>query len=439
VKISKNYFRAIATMIGTIIGVGMFSVPFVINQSGMYLFFAFIVIFGFVQYYMHLVYAEIFLSTKKRHRVPGYVQEYFGERFKKPALVIVLISTNLTILSYLIIGGIFLNKLLSPVFGGTEFVYSVSMFFLAAILTFRGVKFIAKTELAMSAIFFMVIGIIVFRGFPHIEPLNYQTIDWSNFFLPYGPIFMAIGGMTAIPTVCTLLSHKKENIRSAIFWGTLIPIIITILFVITVVGVSGSATSPDSIVGLSGVLGNNVLLVSLIFGLVSIITSLIIFVEATREIYWWDLGIDKTHAWVFSLVIPFFLFLLGVNNLTTVVSLSGAVIGGIVSIIYIFLILKVKKNKQQESIITVRINNQIAFGLIVLFILGFISVLEYVDIKTLGTISFVLFFYLYSLIKSDKHDSSIYFELFETGKRTVYFFFLIFVLALTFGVFSVVI
>jgi amino acid permease len=33
---SKNYFHAIATMIGTIIGVGMFSVPFVVNQAGIY-------------------------------------------------------------------------------------------------------------------------------------------------------------------------------------------------------------------------------------------------------------------------------------------------------------------------------------------------------------------------------------------------------------------
>ena len=276
-------------MIGTIIGVGMFSVPFVVNQSGMYLFFAFIFVFGLIQYYMHLVYAEIFLSTKKRHRVPGYVEEYFGPRFKKPALVIVLISTNLTILSYLIIGGIFLNKLFASSLGGTEFLYSVLMFFLAALLTFKGVKFIAKTELAMSVIFFVVIGIIVYKGFPHIALSNYQTIDWNNFLLPYGPIFMAIGGMTAIPTVCTLLSHKKENIRSAIFWGTIIPIIITILFVLSVVGVSGPATSPDSIVGLSGVLGGGVLLIALVFGLVSIVTSLIMFVEATREIYWWYL------------------------------------------------------------------------------------------------------------------------------------------------------
>jgi len=71
---SKNYFQAIATMIGTIIGVGMFSVPFVVYKSGIILFLGFILVLGFIQYYMHLIYAEIFLSTKKRHRVPGYIE-----------------------------------------------------------------------------------------------------------------------------------------------------------------------------------------------------------------------------------------------------------------------------------------------------------------------------------------------------------------------------
>jgi len=215
---------------------------------------------------------------------------------------VVLISTNLTILSYLIIGGIFLHKLLNPAFGGGVFVYSLLMFLLAGILTFKGVKFIAKTEFLMSSLFFIVIAVIIFKGFPFIDLSNYKSIDWSNFFLPYGPIFMAIGGMTAIPTVCTLLSHKKENIRSAIFWGTLLPIIITILFVLSVVGVSGSLTTPDSLVGLANTLGGPVLLMALIFGLVSVITSMIIFVEATKEVYWWDMKMNKTHSWAISLL-----------------------------------------------------------------------------------------------------------------------------------------
>jgi len=346
---------------------------------------------------------------------------------------------NLALLSYIIIGGIFLHEIFYPVFGGTEFIYSFIMFLISVLLTFKGVKFIANLEFAMTGLLFFVIAIIFVKGLPHIDVMNYSVVAWDNLFLPYGPVFMAIGGMTAIPVVCSLLSHKKENIRSAIFWGTIIPISITIIFVLTIVGVSGSGTSSDSLVGLQGNLGNGVLIIALVFGLVSVITSLIMFVEATKEIYWWDLGMTKNHAWFLSVTIPFVLYLFGINNLTSVVSLSGAVIGGIVSIVYILLILQVKKNAQQESIIKIKIGHKSAFALFLLFIFGFASIFEYVDMKTILLSSFLLFFYLYSLIKSDKNNSNIYYELLETGKKASLVFIFIFFIALTFGVFSMIV
>ncbi|MDA3839542.1 MAG: amino acid permease [Patescibacteria group bacterium] len=436
---SKNYFHAIATMIGTVIGVGMFSIPFVAYKSGILVFLVMIIVLGFIQYYMHLMYAEIVLSTKKKHRVPGYVAQYLGPRYKKPALVIVLISANLAILSFIIIGGIFLSEIFSPAFGGSAFVYSFIMYIFSIALTYKGIKFIAKLEFAMTILLFVVIGIIFFAGLPHVDITNYTVISWKNILLPYGAVFMAIGGMTAIPTVCSLLSHKKSNIRSAIFWGTVIPMLITILFVLTIVGVSGASASADALAGLQGRLGSGVLIISLIFGLISVITSLVMFVEATKEIYWWDLGISKKHAWELSVGVPFVLFLFGINNLTSVVSLSGAVIGGVVSIIYILLILRVKAKPQQKSVIEIKINHGISFALFVLFVLGFVSVFEYVDLRTIALSSFVFFFYLYSLIRSDKNNTSIYQELLETGKQTSLVFVIIFFIVLSLGVFSVII
>lgn len=435
---SKKYFHAIATLIGTVIGVGMFSVPLVVAQSGILLFFPYIIILGLIQYYMHLMYAEIVLSTKKRHRVPGYVIEYFGERYKKPVLIVVLISMNLSLLAYLLIGGIFLHEIFFPAFGGNVFFYTFLMFLLAGALTFKGIKMIANLELSMTGLLFLVIGIIVYKGFPHIVLENYSAVSWNNFFLPYGPIFMAIGGMTAIPTVCSLLTHKKSNIRSAIFWGTTLSVVVVAIFVLTVLGVSGSNTTADSLTGLHGSLGNGVLLLTLAFGLISIITSLMMTVEATKEIYWLDLKISKIHSWALSLFVPFVLFLVGINNLTSVVSLSGAVVGGVVGVVYLLLILKVKEKAQLNSLIKIKINSNIAFALSFLFLLGFFNVFEFVSLKTVLLTSFVLFFYLYALIRSDKNNTTIYRELLETGRQTSLIFLAIFVVVLFVGVFSLI-
>ena len=144
-------------------------------------------------------------------------------------------------------------------------------------------------------------------------------------------------------------------------------------------------------------------------------------------------------SWVLAILIPFSLFLLGINNLISVVTLSGATVGGVVSIIYILLILRVKENPQKNSVIKVRINRKLGAFLSVLFTLGFFTVFEYVSLQTVLVTSFVLFFYIYALIRSDKNNTSIYRELLFTSRKTGIILFFIFLIILTFSVFSIII
>ena len=97
-KLSKNYFYAIATMIGAVIGAGIFTLPYVAQKSGVIPFLSYVVFLGSIQFYISMLYAEIILSTKEKHRIPGYVEKYFNKKFKNISLVIVMLSKNLKIL-----------------------------------------------------------------------------------------------------------------------------------------------------------------------------------------------------------------------------------------------------------------------------------------------------------------------------------------------------
>jgi len=371
-KISKNYFQAIATMIGSTIGAGIFTLPYVAQKSGIIVFLSYVVFLGSIQFYINMLYAEIILSTKKKHRVSGYIEKYYNKKFKNISIIIVLLSKNLTLLAYLIIGGIFLNQIFEPFFGGSNLIYSFIFLIIGALLTFNGFKFVSKTELTISIFMLISIVLIAIKSAGHSSVENFQLVNFKYIFLPYGPVCFAIIGASSIPIVCKLLAHKKENIKNAIFWGNIIPIIITIIFTISIVGITGNQTTKDALVGLDNVLGNGAVKFILIFGILSILTSFIINIQALKETYWWDLKINKKIAWILSIVIPYIFLILGLNDATKVIGLTGAIAGGLIGVLYILLALKVKKNPEQDSIIKNKLTKKIAIIISSVYFLGLI-------------------------------------------------------------------
>ena len=124
----KNFLQALAVMIGYIIGVGMFGLPFLISKAGILTFFVFIILLGFVQYLLHLIYANLIIVSDGYHRLPGYAEIYLGKKGKIVVFVAKLVGSYGALIAYIIITGIFLNQLLSQYFGGSEFLYATSLF-----------------------------------------------------------------------------------------------------------------------------------------------------------------------------------------------------------------------------------------------------------------------------------------------------------------------
>jgi hypothetical protein len=231
-------------------------------------------------------------------------------------------------------------------------------------------KLISEAEFAMTTVLVVIMITIIFKGLKLIDPGNYMAINFGNILLPYGPIFFAVGGSSVIPEVCKLLADQPKKIKSAIAWGTFGSAALMLAFVFVVVGITGANTSPDSLTGLAAALGDGMVNLLLIFGLLVVATSMIAIAQASREIFWWDFGIDKNIAWALTCFLPFWLYSIGVQNLTKTVSLTGAVSGGILGIVTIVLLLKIKKKCELSSPFKCIINNPIAYILSTLFILG---------------------------------------------------------------------
>ena len=373
----RNYFYAIATLAGTIIGGGLFAVPLVVSKAGIIPFLIYLPLLALVQFLLHLIYAEIILSSKQRHRMPGYVGVYCGSKAKNWTLLFSIVGKHGALLAYILLGGSFLYGLLGPVLGGNLFIYTTALFILESLIVLFGLRLIAGVELALSALLVVLVFLIGIKSSSHFEWGKFVLFNKDHIFLPYGPIFFAVGGQAAIPEICRLLKGQKQKIKGAIAWGTMIPVLLTIFFVIVVVGVAGSGTTSEALIGLKSYFNNGVITFALIFGLLTVVTSFLVISQSLREVYWWDLKINNNLSWFLACGIPFLLYLLGISNLTKVIGLTGSIVGGIFGIILILLLFRVRTVRSQTPIVNSKLKLPIAIGLCFLFVLGLVYELWY--------------------------------------------------------------
>jgi hypothetical protein len=302
--------------------------------------------------------------------MPGYVGLYFGPRAKKAALVVSLIGKHGALLAYIILGGIFLNELLAPIFGDNLAVYSTVLFIFEAAIIFAGLKLIASVEFVMTGALVLVVALISWKSLGQVEPGHYFAANWQYLLLPYGPIFFAVGGQAAIPDVCKLLEDNKARIKSAIAWGTFVPAALTLIFVLVVVGVTGPATTADTLSGLNEVFDNGVITFALLFGLLSVVTSFLVIGQSMREVYWWDLNMNRNLAWILAAGAPFALFVLGFRDLTGVIGLTGSIIGGVFGIVLIVSLFRARKSRELDPVFRVKLNRQLAVVMSLFFVFG---------------------------------------------------------------------
>jgi len=373
-KENKNFFQATAVMIGYIIGVGMFGLPYLVSKAGVLAFGFFMIILLPVQYLLHLVYASMIISTKTYHRLPGYTGIYLGEGAKTFVFVAKMVGNMGALLAYIIITGIFLNDLLSPWLGSHEFIYATVLFGLEATVVYFGINMIAKAELFITTLLILVVGLIIFKGLPYVEVGNYTSLDWKYFVLPYGALLFALDGNGSLPIVAKLVKRDPKMIKKVIRYGTFSAAFIIVLFTLTIAGVSGDGTTQDALSGVRKTM-DGVIVLALIFGIFSMITSFFGVAESIKETLNWDYKLNKTLSWAIAVFVPYSFYLSGVENFVDVVTFVGSIGGGICAIILVIIFNKIRKKKNGMILFNYKPSRFLQWLLILLFVLGIVYTL----------------------------------------------------------------
>jgi len=369
-KKDKKYWQSVAVMMGYIIGVGMFGLPFITSKTGVVLFFFYLFFLGLIQYFVHLVYANMIIATKEYHRLPGYVNIYLGRAGKHLVFVSKLLGNYGALLAYIIISGIFLYELLGDSFGGTPFIYASLIFFLEAIIVLFGMKLIAKVELYMSVLLFLVVFIIAFKSLSFSSFSNFQIFNWRYLFLPYGVMLVALDGSSTLPMVAKIINRHPEKFKSIIRTSMSLAILVIVIFVLSIIGISGNETSQDALSGIKPIINHGVIRFALTFGLFSMLTSVLGVAESLRETFIWDYKINRRLSWFLAVAIPYVLYCIGLDSLIIVIGLSGSLAGGFSAIMLIFAFMHMRAQKHNLSMFKHAVSDNFFYFIIFLFVSG---------------------------------------------------------------------
>jgi len=217
----------------------------------------------------------------------------------------------------------------------------------------------------------------VLSGFSisRMVPAHFMHIDFFAVFAPLGVIIFAFIGSAAIPEMNEIVGKDKKQLKNAIIIGTLVPIVLYLVFCLAVIGVVGlenfsmlSANEQIATIALSyyslpvlGILAN-LLAISAMF------TSFLTLGEALLEAYTYDYGLGKLVSFGLVMLVPLVAVLFDFTTFISALALSGAVAGGIDGILIVLAYWKAKKMGDRKPEFSLPLMRGVGYFIIGLFV-----------------------------------------------------------------------
>ncbi|PIS05057.1 MAG: hypothetical protein COT81_03300 [Candidatus Buchananbacteria bacterium CG10_big_fil_rev_8_21_14_0_10_42_9] len=377
-----GYWQAVAILVGTVIGAGILGIPYVVSKTGLVLGLVIIVIIFLALTSKSLLLAEVTLRTRASYQLPGYAGAYLGP-WAKWLYTFVQVSASYGAIIAYIVG---VGTILSEIIGGPTYqllnltinptiYWGVAFAALGGMVVYAGLILLRKIELWLTIFLALIVIILAVIGWNGIEKQLIAKFDYAYLFLAYGTVFFAFSGASAIPQMRRVLKGQENKLASAIVTAKLIIFVIYILFTVTVLSITGLHTTEIATVGLDGTFGLLMFYLANILALFTISTSFFSLGLALKNVYHLDYKIRNSYAWLFTMVPPTILFLMGLNDFVGILNFIGAVGGGILGVLIILIFWQAKKKGNRNPEFSLPELKPLGWILIVMFLVGILYTL----------------------------------------------------------------
>jgi amino acid transporter len=354
----KSYF----ILVSTIIGLGVFFLPYTFYQSGYYfLYWLIFWFFGFL--ILHLIFGEILFQSSSKHNLPGLAGIYLNKYIKH----IVWFFDYFGMMGVFLIYFYFIKDLWSYFFKLDPLLAKIIFAVFNLYFILKDIKILAKMETFLTLSIICLFLIITIFLLPKVDLLNVKNafFNSSKPLLPYGIILFAFSGISALPVVIDLIGKDKKSYFLVNLFSLLTIAFIYLIFSLVVVGFLGSNIKDKISEGFIAYLPSWLVFVSIFLITLNITFVDMAFYLKRGLIYDYNLNI-KIVNWIMFFSILFLAFFEPFQNLIDLVDFVSRIFLGFNLIIISLIYLRLKEKKY------FKFSNFLIITLLIIFCLGII-------------------------------------------------------------------
>jgi len=323
-----------------IIGAGIFALPYVFSEAGFLTGLFYLILFTAVFAVVHVMYAKVIEHTKGKHRFVGYADIYFKRFGFLSTTLTTAIGFTLTLVAYIALAGSFIGLVLPSFAEFAPYIFWAG----ASLAVVYSLRRLAGLEFVLTLAMIFIIAVLFFAGILYGDGEALPQINTEKFFLPYGVVLFSLAGRAAISSIHDYYEANKlskKRINQSIVFGTIAPALVYVLFVIAVIHLSGGSVTPDALTGLAGGPAFLLIMVSLL-GIFALWTSYFFLAAEVRGIFRYDFKFKKILSTVSVVVLPILLYILGLRSFIGLVAIIGGVFLALDSIMAVSMYSKIK-------------------------------------------------------------------------------------------------
>jgi len=304
---------------GMTIGAGVLGMPYVISKVGLLIGILYIIVIGLVMLGLNLMIGEVALKTDEQLQLPGLSGRYLGNWAKYLSSFLFIFGAYGSLLVFIVGEG----ESLSALFGGNPIWWGVFFWSLGSFFIWRGLRMIKIFEKIIGSIVIFILAALSIFLLTKVQVTNLFYINTANIFLPLGVIMFALSNSAAVVEAHALLPGSQRHFRKALIIGTLIPIVLYILFAVAVVGVSGLNTTEVATIGLGEIFGNAVLVAGNLLAILAMGTGFVGIGIVLKQTFIWDNKLNKVLAEFLVIFLPLAAYLAGIRNFVGILGIMG--------------------------------------------------------------------------------------------------------------------